>query len=820
MNWPTPQDYNEAIQNPSHCFDDPDLKAGSIECNALGLPKSASGAFASVFKITTKSGAWAIRCFLRFLPEQTDRYKKISQFVLFDNLECTVDFHFIEKGIMVRGAWYPILKMRWVDGDTLDLYVQKHHKDAERISKLSSDFHDLVMQLETADIAHGDLQHGNIIVSSEGLRLVDYDALFVPELAGLNNLEFGHPNYQHPLRAPNHFDPSVDNFSTWLIHASLLAIKSDPSLFSTFGGGDETLLFKRTDLHSAETSPLFKALIEHESEEIRNTAQILMRMLWANPSLIPPLNASAYDLSALPNIQPCVATTTDTTAESPSSSLIPGMSFNQGEAELESVIRATTDESDRQGRFQHRKKKFRFKATAAGLSKRVHTNVIRLVDATVRKSVPVSWTSIQLREGDKYYGLGQYDKAIAAFMKVQTHREDFLSANINELIELQLRLGRAFGMANNLNMACNYFLMASKLAEQKKFALQHQRARFLLAVARNQAGKEAEAFTIINSLSELSLNLDELVRREESFGYLRNPDTLKLIESYSLSYSKKGDLKNSMRILEIGKELASNNTAPASSVFRNAFLDLLIRLGCNYIRLGFYAYATGTAVQMASLIASETDGSYKIRVQLFSAYVYKKISSSDKLHPSLAQLASTLRAESEETIESAIRTLSRELELKEILAIVATTASFLNDHQVKKKAIELTLMTWQMLQREWSGSLVEKIRWLKHTEPSFRSQCFDEVTRQAIVLYVENNIKNNRDVDDTELVLAALRSVQVGSDTDSVTLAVLDEMIRLVRKYDYLFGVRQLTQAKSLLQQYDFSNTRTHKLDDIDGAKN
>ena len=39
-------------------------------------------------------------------------------------------------------------------------------------------------------IAHGDLQHGNIIVQDDGtIRLVDYDGCYVPELAGLKSNE-------------------------------------------------------------------------------------------------------------------------------------------------------------------------------------------------------------------------------------------------------------------------------------------------------------------------------------------------------------------------------------------------------------------------------------------------------------------------------------------------------------------------------------------------------------------------------------------------------------------------------------------------------
>jgi hypothetical protein len=38
MPWPLSQDYNEAVQNPGHCFADPDLRAGAAVTNAQGLP--------------------------------------------------------------------------------------------------------------------------------------------------------------------------------------------------------------------------------------------------------------------------------------------------------------------------------------------------------------------------------------------------------------------------------------------------------------------------------------------------------------------------------------------------------------------------------------------------------------------------------------------------------------------------------------------------------------------------------------------------------------------------------------------------------------
>ncbi len=41
MAWPTSQDYNEAIQNPTSCFNDADLRQTEAKCNALGIPDAA-----------------------------------------------------------------------------------------------------------------------------------------------------------------------------------------------------------------------------------------------------------------------------------------------------------------------------------------------------------------------------------------------------------------------------------------------------------------------------------------------------------------------------------------------------------------------------------------------------------------------------------------------------------------------------------------------------------------------------------------------------------------------------------------------------------
>lgn len=62
MPWPTPQDFQEAVQNPRLAFRDPELQAARPREDALGLPQPITGGFASVYKLLASGGGvWAVR---------------------------------------------------------------------------------------------------------------------------------------------------------------------------------------------------------------------------------------------------------------------------------------------------------------------------------------------------------------------------------------------------------------------------------------------------------------------------------------------------------------------------------------------------------------------------------------------------------------------------------------------------------------------------------------------------------------------------------------------------------------------------------------
>src|SRR5271170_6080334 len=101
MPWPTPQDYNEAVQNPRGAFTDLDLRAGQPELTPLGLPRPISGNFACVYKIQAGRQRWAARCFISEVIDQQRRYEVISTYSRRNNPRFT--------GSKIGGVIFPLL---------------------------------------------------------------------------------------------------------------------------------------------------------------------------------------------------------------------------------------------------------------------------------------------------------------------------------------------------------------------------------------------------------------------------------------------------------------------------------------------------------------------------------------------------------------------------------------------------------------------------------------------------------------------------------------------------------------------------------------
>ncbi len=296
MSWPTPQDYNEAIQNPRLCFGDEELRAGTAELTPLGLPKPISGAFASVYQMNCTARRWAVRCFLREVSDQQARYQAISEHLRKSNLPSTVGFEFLAQGIRIRGAWYPILKMEWIDGEPLNMFIERNLTSPGALQALAGQWRDTLAALRQHGIAHGDLQHGNVLVADGRIRLIDYDGMYVPALHGLMSHEEGHRNFQHPLRTGSDFGPHLDAFSGWVVLLSLVALGVDPRLWQRLNAGDECLLFRRDDFENPSRSAAFQAILAARTPELRSIARQVKSFLALPVAQVPALDAAPLTL--------------------------------------------------------------------------------------------------------------------------------------------------------------------------------------------------------------------------------------------------------------------------------------------------------------------------------------------------------------------------------------------------------------------------------------------------------------------------------------------------------------------------------------------
>ncbi len=268
MNWPTSQDYNEAIQNAASSFSDPALKTGEVTVNALGLPVPRSGNFADVYQFKGGDGKmWAVKCFTRKVTGLQQRYLKIDEHLTKARLPFTVGFKFFEEGIRVRGQWFPLLKMEWVEGFTLNEFVRDNADKPQYLHALLQMWAKLTARLRDSDFAHADLQHGNVLLvpgdaqNKLGLKLIDYDGMWVPALADMHSGEIGHPNFQHPLRLKNRlYNADVDRFPHLVVACALRAtLIGGRALWDQFDNGDN-LLFKETDLRDPAAAIVFKSL--------------------------------------------------------------------------------------------------------------------------------------------------------------------------------------------------------------------------------------------------------------------------------------------------------------------------------------------------------------------------------------------------------------------------------------------------------------------------------------------------------------------------------------------------------------------------------
>jgi hypothetical protein len=309
MRLPHPTDYNEAIQHPRLCIRDDELRGGEVAVSPLGLPRPYSGNFADVYRVNAADGkrSWAVKCFTRSVEGLRQRYQAISAHLHRANLSFLIDFQYLTEGICVRGEWFPVLKMHWVEGLTLNEFVRRHLDRPLLLERLASMWVRLARQLRGAGIAHADLQHGNVLLVASPradrlrLRLIDYDGMFVPALADSPSGEVGHPNYQHPQRLrEGTYHADIDRFAHLVIYTALRALACGARALWERYDNSENLLFREQDFRDPADSPLLRKLWESGDAQVRRLAGLLVIAASGPLASVPALDELLADAEVPP----------------------------------------------------------------------------------------------------------------------------------------------------------------------------------------------------------------------------------------------------------------------------------------------------------------------------------------------------------------------------------------------------------------------------------------------------------------------------------------------------------------------------------------
>ncbi|MBA2227227.1 WD40 repeat domain-containing protein [Thermogemmata fonticola] len=159
----------------------------------------------------------------------------------------------------------------------------------------------LSQQLVQQEIAHGDIQHGNLIIlegvggGSGGvmgydMRLVDYDGMWVPAVAGIPSGEYGHRHYQHPGRE-GYYGPAMDHFPLLVMYTGLYALAASGDrggLWQRYDQGDN-ILFTEGDFVHPGGSGLLRELWGSGEEGLRRLVGHLVLGLRGGVDQVKPL---------------------------------------------------------------------------------------------------------------------------------------------------------------------------------------------------------------------------------------------------------------------------------------------------------------------------------------------------------------------------------------------------------------------------------------------------------------------------------------------------------------------------------------------------
>lgn len=275
---PTIPEIKISIENKDLFVKDEFVRKGVFQRGSNGNLIMFTGGFTAVFPVVVQNEKWAFRCWHANMGNTAQRFKEIAQCVKSSQASYLCDFAYVDKGILVDGKLYPTTRMKWVEGKTIKDYICDNAYNNTKLQKLGDNFLGLIKDMHNRGYAHGDLQHGNILVgNNESLFLVDYDSFYCPALKGEKDIIKGLVDYQHPARINNSFaNEKLDFFSELIIYSTIYAIAENPGLVTKYQmANSEKMLFSKNDFNNINSSIIYKDLKSLNNSRVNKLLDIL-----------------------------------------------------------------------------------------------------------------------------------------------------------------------------------------------------------------------------------------------------------------------------------------------------------------------------------------------------------------------------------------------------------------------------------------------------------------------------------------------------------------------------------------------------------------
>ena len=303
FDWPAKDDYDMAMKAMSENIKDDEIRRGTIkEDNSGMLSYGGAGLYVALYHIDP----WMVRCFCK-TPQRKppkdilERYRRISEFTQrMKHIPALVPITYVEQGIKVDyldrdggnlvltdTKVLPFIKMPFIFGQSLGGFICINHRNRLLMSKLCDAWLQLIRDLERINMAHGDLDLTNVIVTQDRnaaitLKVIDYDNAWIPALAvGYEQTESGHEHFQHPAfssKSTRPYNALMDRFSALVIYISLKALLHEPDLYAAWGADELHRLLLAKDDYKAEAKGTSNHITQLRDKKIPDLEPLLTEL--------------------------------------------------------------------------------------------------------------------------------------------------------------------------------------------------------------------------------------------------------------------------------------------------------------------------------------------------------------------------------------------------------------------------------------------------------------------------------------------------------------------------------------------------------------